>query len=162
MKSYRAILLLLISASCLTDIAIAASPVLVRPHIGYGYIDSTELQNTGNLSHAGMRLLLTAGGNKRYGLEATRFTSSNGNGFYSLGIVLEQRLWRWFNMSIGTVGYFDYAASLGNPVGLMTNLGWEPNTDSALKPFITYRNDLIFSENTGVAHSLSAGLSFEF
>jgi len=162
MNNNRVQCVLLLALSFLPDIVDAESPLVIRPQVGYGYLESSGSQNTGELNHVGMRILLNTGGNKRYGLEATEFNLKNGGGFYSLGIVLEQRLWDWFNMSIGTVGYFDYLGEVGNPVGLMTNLGWEPVRCSALKPFITYRNDLIFVENVDVAHSFSAGLNFEF
>ncbi|MDH5219562.1 MAG: hypothetical protein OEX19_17780, partial [Gammaproteobacteria bacterium] len=71
-------------------------------------------------------MLRTKGG-KRYGLELTRFSSGEEDVFISAGIVLEQRLFNWFNMSIGTIGYFDYQKTEHNPVGLTTNLGWEPD-----------------------------------
>ena len=159
MNSNGVICVLLLVFTFLPDIVNAESSLVIRPQVGYGYIDSSASQKRGNLNHFGIRLLLSTGGNKRYGLEATEFNPENGVGFYSLGIVLEQRLWNWFNMSIGTVGYFDYVENLGNPVGLMTNLGWEPDSYHTFKPFITYRNDLIFGKNVDVVHSLSIGLS---
>jgi len=73
-----------------------------------------------------------------------------------------QRLWNWFNMSIGTVGYFGYGADSINPVGLMTNLGWEPSHYEKFKPFVTYRNDVIFSEDMDVSYSVSVGATFSF
>ena len=128
---------------------------LFRPHFGYGSIDGKVI------SHYGGRILLGTGKNKKYGLEFTKFRNSI-NKFTSIGIVLEQRLFEWFNMSIGTVGYFDYGKSNENIIGLITNLGWEPNNHIPFKPFITYRNDVIFDSNTKVIHSISAGFSFEF
>lgn len=161
MNNDRKIYILLILAF-LPSIVNANSPLILRPQVGYGYIDSLDSKNSGNLSHIGMRLLLNTDGNKRYGLETTKLNLGSRKSFYSLGIVLEQRLWNWFNMSIGTVGYFNYTTRSDNPVGLMTNLGWEPDNNNILKPFITYRNDVIFAENIDIVHSLSVGLSFEF
>jgi len=140
----------------------AGSSLIVRPQVGYGYMASLDSSNGGYISHAGLRILLSAGEIRRYGLEATRFRFNDGGGFRSLGIVLEQRLWDWFNMSIGTIGYFNYGVGSTNPVGLMTNLGWEPSNYKKLKPFITYRNDIISSENTDIVHSLSIGVTFSF
>ncbi len=162
MNKNRTICVLLLALTFSSGVVDASPPLIIRPQFGYGFIDSSGPNAGGNLNHLGMRLLLDAGGNKRYGLEATEFSPEKGRRFYSVGIALEQRLWNWFNMSIGTVGYFDYGASSENPVGLMTNLGWEPSSYKSLKPFITYRNDLIFGKEVDVAHSLSAGLSFEF
>ena len=139
----------------------AANPVIVRPQLGFGYLDAGN-SNSGPIQHAGLRLLLTTADHKRYGLEATAFRPDHKKGFNTLGIVLEQRLWNGFNMSIGTVGYFDYDAPSGNPVGLMTNLGWEPGRYKNFTPFVTYRTDFVFAAQTAIVHSLSAGLSFHF
>jgi len=131
------------------------SSLIFRPHFGYGSL------NGENISHYGGRILLPVGNNRTYGLEVTKFDGDD-NEFTALGIVLEQRLFEWFNMSIGTVGYFDYGRDSENLIGLTTNLGWEPDNHIPFKPFITYRNDVIFDKNTDVVHSISAGFSFEF
>ncbi len=139
--------------------ASAEPSLLVRPQAGYGYLDA----NGGEaISHVGLRVLLPASQMQRYGLEVTRFLPKNGGDFTALGIVLEQRLWECFNMSIGTVGYLDYNGGTRNPFGLMTNLGWEPKSRRGWEPFITYRNDLIFSGKTDSAYSLSVGVSFKY
>jgi len=150
---------ILVLLSGLTTYAEAGGGVLFRPHAGYGYSDSSDSEYDGAVFHAGGRLLLDVTGNRRYGLEATWFNLKDGDDFTSLGIILEQRLWTWFNMSIGTVGYFGYGENSDNPVGLTTNLGWEPDYDS-FKPFITYRNDIIFYDSTVTVHSLSIGFSW--
>jgi hypothetical protein len=64
-------------------------------------------------------------------------------------------------MSIGTIGYFDHKNQ--NSIGLVSNLGWEPNNHIPFRPFITYRNDIIFAKDkTETLHSISAGFKFEF
>lgn len=136
----------------------AEDGVVFRPHIGFGYSSSSN----GIVSHVGGRLLLDAGDNRRYGLEATYFNLKDIDDFTSFGIILEQRLWMWFNMSIGTIGYFGYGKNSGNPAGLVTNLGWEPEIFKNLKPFINYRNDFIFHDDTAKIYSLSAGLNWHF
>lgn len=129
--------------------------LIFRPHFGYGSLDGE------NISHYGSRILLPAGEIRRWGLEVTKFDGDD-NEFTALGIVLEQRLFEWFNMSIGTIGYFDYGRDPENLIGLTTNLGWEPDNHIPFKPFITYRNDIIFDKDTDVIHSISVGFSFEF
>jgi len=129
--------------------------IIFRPHFGYGSLDGEKI------SHYGGRLLLPAGDIRKWGLEVTKFNGDSSE-FSALGIVLEQRLFDWFNMSIGTVGYFDYGKDSDNVIGLTTNLGWEPNNHIPFKPFISYRNDVIFDKDTDVIHSISAGFSFEF
>ena len=127
------------------------STLQIRPHFGYGSSES---------SYYGARVLLNSSDTQTYGLEFTQF-KSKGNEFSAVGIVLEQRLWRWFNMSIGTVGYFNYQDQ--NVVGLVSNLGWEPDNHIPFRPFITYRNDIIFGKDkTDTIHSISAGFKFKF
>jgi len=128
------------------------SNLFIRPHFGYSkdYI------------HFGTRVLLDIENNKRYGIEVTKFKTNKDN-FYSIGIILEQRLWQWFNMSIGTIGYFSYGKNNDNIIGLTSNLGWEPDNHIPFKPFITYRNDLLFEKtHTKTIHSISVGFAFAF
>lgn len=125
----------------------------LRPHGGFGSEGS---------KHYGGRILLNAGEIRKYGLEFSKFETNN-DSFSSIGIVLEQRLFEWFNMSIGTVGYFDYGVNNENTVGLVSNLGWEPNNHIPFKPFITYRTDLILAKDkTKTYHSLSIGFNISF
>jgi predicted choloylglycine hydrolase len=127
---------------------------IIRPQFGYGSLNGESIY------HYGVRIMLPAGDIRRWGLEVTKFDGDDD--FTALGIILEQRLFEWFNMSIGTVGYFDYGNDSDNVVGLTTSLGWEPDNHIPFKPFITYRSDVIFGSNTDVVHSISAGFSFEF
>ena len=135
---------------------------LFRPHFGTGKLTKGDENKT--FSHYGGRILLVAGDNKKYGLEITKFIPSddNENSFNSIGIVIEQRLFNWFNMSIGTIGYFDYGGDSRNIVGLVTNLGWEPKNNSSFKPFITFRNDIVFDDSTDKIYSLSLGFNIAF
>jgi penicillin V acylase-like amidase (Ntn superfamily) len=129
----------------------STSTLQIRPHFGYGN------QNT---THYGARILLNSSNTQAYGLEVTEFKTKDDD-FLAIGIVLEQRLWEWFNMSIGTIGYFDHKNQ--NSIGLVSNLGWEPNNHIPFRPFITYRNDIIFAKDkTETLHSISAGFKFEF
>ncbi|RKZ42341.1 MAG: hypothetical protein DRQ49_02170 [Gammaproteobacteria bacterium] len=130
--------------------------VIVRPHFGYGMLDDESVY------HYGGRILLPVTDNRSYGLELTKFVGDNDESFSSIGIVLEQRLFNWFNMSIGTIGYFDYGVDSDNVIGLTTNLGWEPDNHIPFKPFVTYRNDMIFGNETDSIHSLSIGFSWAF
>jgi hypothetical protein len=134
----------------------ADDAVQVRPHAGIGKLDSDTYR------HAGLRLLLNANAEKKYGFELTRISSSR-NDYIAAGIVLEQKKAGWFNMSIGTVSYFGQGDTQMNQPGLVANLGWEPDTSGAFKPFVTLRNDVIFvAGKTQFGNALSAGLSVGF
>ena len=84
--------------------------VIVRPHFGYGMLDDESVY------HYGGRILLPVTDNRSYGLELTKFVGDNDESFSSIGIVLEKRLFNWFNMSIGTIGYFDYGVNSDNVI----------------------------------------------
>jgi hypothetical protein len=78
------------------------------------------------------------------------------------GIVLEQTKFGWLNLSIGSVGYFGQSRAMPNLPGLLLNVGWEPETTSAIKPFVTIRYDNIFAEKLIAGTAISAGLSAIF
>jgi hypothetical protein len=131
-----------------------------RPNIGIGYTNSYGKDASGFGYHIGGRFLLEAGSNKKYGLEITYIsavTSENKN-YVSIGIVLEQNKYDWFNMSIGTIGYINIKDST-KPFGIVTNLGWERKI-SHLSPFITYRTDWIFDKVILNINSISMGITF--
>lgn len=153
---------ILLSLLLTSHIVYAGSSITVRPQAGYGYIDASNSDNSGSISHIGVRALLNASEIHRYGVELSKLDMKDGKSFTSFGIVLEQRLWSWFNMSIGTVGYFNYGENSENPVGLIANVGWEPSHYKTFKPFVTFRNDIVFSNDTDTIRSLSIGMSLEF
>ncbi len=129
--------------------------LLIRPTVGYGFIGKKSF------FHAGARLLLQTGENKRYGLDLTYF-DCKGDEFFSVGIVLEQILWDWFNSSIGTIGYFNYGEDEESVIGITSNLGWEPDNHIPFHPFITWRNDIIFGKKIKNVNSISVGVDFYF
>jgi len=141
-----------------------ASSLEIRPHVGGGYGSELENESSGNLLHVGGRVLLSANEKQSYGVETTylRVPAKGAHADYlAVGIVLEQRLWNWFNMSIGTVGYVGLSSRTGNPFGIVTNLGWEPSW-GRISPFVTYRSDWIFSNPVVNASSLSVGATLQF
>ncbi|MBN2016934.1 MAG: linear amide C-N hydrolase [Candidatus Cloacimonetes bacterium] len=129
--------------------------VLIRPTGGFGFIGNQQF------FHAGARILLQTGESQRYGLDVTYF-DRKGDTFFSLGIVLEQILWGWFNSSIGTIGYFHYGEDNESVVGITSNLGWEPDNHIPIHPFVTWRNDIIFGKKVENVNSISAGVDFYF
>lgn len=135
--------------------ALADGDMTVRPQLGFGKLGGKSYQ------HAGTRLLLNANDRQKYGLELSRVNTSQGD-YLAVGIVLEQRKFGWFNMSIGSIGYFGQGGGVLNAPGLVSNLGWEPVTSDAIKPFVTLRNDVMFGSKTKVGYALSAGLSLTY
>jgi len=128
--------------------------ILLRPNANIGFLDKEFVYSYG------ARILLPVGGNKAYGIEFSTFnTEKTPNDFFSIGIILEQKLFDWFNMSIGTIGYFNYGITSNNVIGLTTNLGWEPNTEKVISPFVTYRSDFIFSDKINLLNALNVGIN---
>ncbi len=138
--------------------------VLVRPHFGIGFADLGRGES-GTSFLAGARLLQGANDYKKAGLEATYIEmhisrNSKEVRYMAAGIVLEQKLRHWFNMSIGTIGYFGLSDGAANTPGIVTNLGWEPDRTGKFKPFVTYRVDAIFTSPVRQISSLSIGASW--
>lgn len=132
-----------------------AGDTIFRPQVGVGSM------NAGRYDHAGFRLLLPSNDQQSYGLELSNVSTPTGI-YQAVGIVLEQRLWGWFNMSIGTIGYMARDSVTPNAPGIVANLGWEPHWKGALKPFVTYRNDFIYASEVQRGHALSVGLAVGF
>lgn len=131
--------------------------LLVRPNFNIGFLESNLFASYG------MRALLPAGKNQAFGLEFSTFQSlSSQKQFYTAGIILERKVIDWFNMSIGTIGYFNFDLDRRNYIGLVTNLGWEPITKGRYSPFITWRSDFIFTKKIQLLNSLNIGLNIKF
>jgi hypothetical protein len=135
--------------------------VSFRPNVGIGYTTSYGKGIDGLGCHLGGRFLLDANSNQKYGLEITyiKAVASENRDYVAIGIVLEQRKFDWFNMSIGTIGYINTQENT-NPFGIVTNLGWEPKTSGYFKPFVTYRSEWIFDKVILGINSISIGLKF--
>jgi hypothetical protein len=138
----------------ISEVAFAGDDIVIRPQLGVGILDG------GQYKHAGVRILYDASADKKYGLELSRVNTKSGD-YVAAGIVLEKKKFGWFNMSIGTIGYFAQGGGQNLP-GLVANLGWEPEADDALKPFVTMRNDVLFGSKTLSGTALSAGVSMKF
>ena len=150
------IAILLVFLPMITCYAGDLNMVKIRPHGG------VSISNTNDeiLNHIGGRVLLPTGGNKAYGLEITRFSSINESSVWSTGIILEQKLFHWFSMSIGTIGYFGNKNFDKTTAGLSTGLGWEPSKFKTVVPFVIYKTDFIFSEEFTQIQSISLGVSW--
>ena len=151
------IVLLFFSAAIHT---VCAQGITFRSHAGFGHMRSAPKNYNGLVTHFGGRVMLNAADARKYGAEATFFHPRNGENYTAFGIVLENKKWDWFAMSIGTVGYFGFLGTRDNPVGMTTNLGWEPNRPKKFKPVASYRTDIIFYHRITTTHSVSIGFAW--
>lgn len=129
--------------------------ILLRPQAGIGILDDDRSY------HAGLRLLFKASDDKKYGMELTRMFTSKVE-YIVAGVILERKKFGWFNMSIGSVGYFGQGSGTKNYPGMLVNFGWEPDTNNSFKPFVTLRQEVIFADKTISGNAISAGLSAIF
>jgi len=129
--------------------------IKIRPQGGIGILDDDKSY------HAGVRLLLKASDDKKYGWELTRLFTSKSE-YIVFGVILEKKKFGWLNLAFGTVGYFGQGSGTKNYPGLLLNVGWEPDTRSAIKPYVTVRYDDIFTDKIIIGTSVSAGLSAIF
>ncbi len=137
----------------------SAGSIIVRPIVAYG----AEKNSDSPATLAGVRVMLAVNKSKSYGIEISRLllpTKGEEREVTTFGIILEQKLWGWFSMGIGTIGYFGAEPNSGNPVGITSHLGWEPTSDNMLVPFAAFRTDYIWGHETTNISSLMVGLSF--
>ena len=144
----------------------AAGHLILRPTAGLGYSTAYGKVAGGASEHIGGRVLLKTNAFQSYGIEVSfvqprPWGQSNAisQDYLAVGIVLEQVLFKWFTMGIGTVGYIGVAGTSGRPFGIVTNLGYDPANGRAIAPFITYRSEWIFASPVISINSLSVGLS---
>ena len=142
--------------------ALSGPHLELRPHAGVGSLANLGSSSSAGYWHAGGRVLLTANQVQSYGIEVTHLGSKDRD-FLTVGVVLEQKLWGWFLMGIGTVGYVKTGGSGrtdGSPFGVVSNLGWEPSW-GRLSPFVSYRAEWIFADSVLLGSSLSAGATLQ-
>jgi len=141
--------------------------VMALPFAGVGYTKSKDQDGFG--AHIGARFLMAANGRQRFGIEISQLdlyaldNSAPSTKYTAIGIVVEQTLWDWFLMSIGTIGYISTEAHSSNPFGIRTNLGWEGGKQQdQLRPFVVYRADYIFDSANTRVNSISSGIRMSF
>jgi hypothetical protein len=136
----------------------------IRPTFGYGVATSGDESGAGY--HAGIRLLADASPTKRYGIEMSYLSpfankeSLRHQNYLALGIILEQSIYEQFVVTIGTLGYFGLDQNKNNPVGLLSDIGWEPRFGESAQAFVGVRFETIFDTSTVARTSLSVGLKF--
>ena len=134
-----------------------AQTVIIRPDASVGFF---KARDTLDLSFSyGGKILLTANNSQRYGVLIDHLVLS-GESWLTVGIFLEQLVFKYFNMGIGTVGYI--ALKNGeNPFGLYTHLGFEyPIWRFHL--LAAYRSDMIFGSRYIMNNALMLGVGIGF
>ena len=136
-----------------------AQTVMFRPEAAVGFFSN---DNTNGLSYSyGGKIILMANNFQRYGILINHLVFNNDKSYLSVGIYLEQVLFNYFNMGIGTVGYIGLSDKQ-NPFGLYTHLGFEYPFAERFHVLASYRCDMIFSQpfTTNNAFMLGIGIHF--
>ncbi len=146
----------------------ADTSLLVRTFSGITYTTSDGIGGDGAGHHVGARFMLSANKRQSYGLEIIQLdlysleSNSPDIRYTAVGLMIEQIKGKSFLMSIGTIGYFGTGDNDDNPFGFRTSLGWEPQLENDVSPFIAYRNDFIFDKPSRQVIALSAGVRIRF
>lgn len=138
--------------------------VFVRPHFGIGVRNRTENGDDGICYHAGARFLVSSNTCQKIGLEVTYIDADTAKNlrYTSVGMVMEQRLWDWVYIAFGTLGYLSNKNDSKNPFGIVSNIGWEPDSMENMHPYIIYRSEIVFDDPTVKIDSISLGFTFKF
>ncbi len=135
------------------------------PTAGVGYASTVGGGPSGWGYHVGGRFQLSAGATQSYGLEASYVVPvANGSAgqYFAVGVVLEQTVWKWFYMAIGTIGYVGINGTARQPFGIVTDLGVGHLFGDHFRPSLTYRSEFIFASPVATIDSLSVGLDVVF
>ena len=136
--------------------------MLIRPDASVGYLkaeDLTELAVT-----YGLKIHLSANEFQRYGLIIGHlFTPKNDDVSYlRTGLMVEQVVFRYFNMGIGTIGYINLVEKGENPFGLYSHLGFEYKFTKHLIILASYQCDTIFRKHFTLNNAFLFGIGLQF
>jgi len=118
--------------------------VLIRPGSSVGYWKADDIEG---MSYSyGLKILLMSNNFQRYGIKVDRINilADEEYSYLSTGIFIEQIVFKYFNMGIGTVGYINTVQWGENPFGLYTHLGFEYNLTKWFSIVAAYQSEFIF------------------
>jgi hypothetical protein len=135
--------------------------ILIRPDGGFGYFSSDDLK--GWAVNYGLKLHLSANEFQRYGIIANHlFLPKNDQVSYlCAGIMIEQVVFKYFNMGIGSIGYINLIQTGENPFALYTHLGFEYNFTKVINIVAAYRSDFIFRNRFTMYNAFLFGLGIQ-
>ena len=136
--------------------------ILFRSGGSVGYCSADDMKG---LSYTyGIKILLMANEFQRYGIKIDHLNilSDEKSSYMSAGLFIEQVVFKYFNMGIGTVGYINTIQWGENPFGLYTHLGFEYNFNNRINIVAAYQSDFIFRREFTMNNGflLEIGLNF--
>jgi len=136
--------------------------VLVRPGGSVGYCQADDMKG---LSYTyGLKILLMSNDFQRYGIKIDHFNilADEKQSYLTTGIFIEQVLFKFFSMGIGTVGYINMIDWGENPFGLYTHLGFEHNFTKWFSIVAAYQSDFIFRRSFTMNSAFLLEIGFRF
>jgi hypothetical protein len=121
-----------------------SSTVIIRPSGSIGYWSADDIKG---LSYTyGLKVLLMANEFQRYGLiiDHINIMADDKHSYLCMGLYIEQVVFKYFNMGIGTVGYVNTINWGENPFGLYTHLGFEYYFNKWFGVVANYQSEFIF------------------
>ncbi|WP_461257341.1 hypothetical protein [Treponema sp. R80B11-R83G3] len=143
------------------SVTVYGQTVLLRPNASIGYFSSSDMKG---LSYDyGMKILLFANEFQRYGvkIDHLNFTGDNALSYLGTGLFIEQILFKYFNMGIGTVGYINLQQGGDNPFGIYTHLGFEYSFGKYFNILAAYQSEFIFRKHFTMNNAFTLGLGFK-
>jgi len=153
---------ILIFAFFLLTANIYGQTVTIRPGGSVGYCRADDMKG---LSYTyGLKILLMANEFQRYGFKIDHFNvlSDEKHSYLTTGLFLEQIVFKYFNMGIGTVGYINTIQKGENPFGLYTHLGFEYNFTKGFGVVAAYQSDFIFRKSFTMNNAFLLEIGFKF
>jgi hypothetical protein len=142
--------------------AIYGQTVLIRPGASIGYCSADDMEG---MSYTyGLKVLLMANGFQRYGIKIDHLNilSDEKRSYLSTGLFIEQVVFKYFNMGIGTVGYINTVQWGENPFGLYTHLGFEYNFKKRFGILAAYQSEFIFRKSFTMNNAFLLEIVFKF
>jgi len=142
--------------------AIYGQTVLIRPGASIGYCSADDMKG---MSYTyGLKVILMANEFQRYGIKIDHLNilADDKMSYLSTGLFIEQVLFKYFNMGIGTVGYINTVQWGENPFGLYTHLGFEYNFEKLFSVLAAYQSEFIFRNSFTMNNAFLLEIGFRF
>jgi len=136
--------------------------VLIRPGGSVGYCKADDMEG---LSYTyGIKILLMSNDFQRYGVKVDHFNilADDKHSYLSTGLFIEQVVFNYFNMGIGTVGYINTVQWGENPFGIYSHLGFEYNFTKWFSMVAAYQSEFIFRKSFTTNNVFLLEIGFKF
>jgi hypothetical protein len=136
--------------------------ILVRPNTSVGYLHADDID--GLVISYGVKIHLAANDFQRYGLLVDHLFVPDDKdvSYLRTGLMIEQVLFKYFNMGIGTIGYINLVQTGENPFGIYTHLGFEYKIKKNIGFLASFQSDFIFRKRFTMFSAFQAGLNIYF